>query len=153
MPRDLMRPSLLSEFKKRTYPKYNYKRSAIFDTRDDVLAFEAALELEDELQAILDADDEAIQAHAAATPKPDEPAPSQRAPTQADEEEEMDIDDEPLEPPTSLELKSLRVKQMLEETILPKWRKCVSDKKESLKQSAGLEARPGLDRFEPGEDY
>ncbi|KIY72043.1 hypothetical protein CYLTODRAFT_389217 [Cylindrobasidium torrendii FP15055 ss-10] len=137
MPEHLMRQSLLSEFKKRVYPSYNYKRSNIFETRESLLAFERALEVEYELQAVLEIDDDKLE----------EETTPQRAVTQ---EVDMDSDiEEILPPPSALVLRSLKVKAMLEESILPRWRECVKQK--DAEQGKGV--RPGLDRFEPGFIY
>ncbi|KAF9025775.1 hypothetical protein BDZ89DRAFT_1068019 [Hymenopellis radicata] len=149
MPRDILRPSLLSEFKKRTYPKYNYKRSTVYETRENLLEFEDALELEDELQAILDADedtllsstqDDKVKTPAVGAGTPGLP-PSQRQ----EAEDDMEVDDIP-EPQTALEIRN---------TILPRWRKCVKAKREEMAANgqADVDLRPGLDRFEPGFVY
>ncbi len=151
MPRDILRPSLLSEFKKRTYPKYNYKRSTVYEKRENLLEFEAALELEDELQVILDADEDTLlstQINKVKTPAGTPgPPPSQRQ----EAEDEMDVDDI-VDPLTALEIRSRQVKRMLEDTILPRWRKCVKAKRAEMAANgqAEVDLRPGLDRFEPG---
>lgn len=51
----LMTPAILSSAKKRTYVAYDYRRTPnIWSTREDLIAFEEAIKLEADLDALLD---------------------------------------------------------------------------------------------------
>ncbi|KAK0211693.1 VRR-NUC domain-containing protein [Armillaria fumosa] len=152
LPTDIFLPSLLSEFKKRIYPKYNATRTGqIWESREAFLLYEEALYFEAELEAILESEEKVLQA--SMTPKRGTATPG-KAPrfVKADDDETMDdMDDEDWLSPQQMVAKAVREKVM--NTILPRWRLCVAVKRAVKKEVHGEDSRPGLDRFEPGYIY
>ncbi len=148
LPTDIFLPSLLSEFKKRIYPKYNATRTGqIWESREAFLQYEEALHFEAELEAILESEE---VLRASMTPKRGTATPGKTPrPVKADDDEAMDdMDDEDWLSPQQMVAKAVREKVM--NTILPRWRLCVAVKRAVKKEALGGDARPGLDRFEPG---
>ncbi|KAK0482662.1 VRR-NUC domain-containing protein [Armillaria novae-zelandiae] len=152
LPTDIFLPSLLSEFKKRIYPKYNATRTGqIWDSREAFLQYEEALYFEAELEAILENEEKELRAsmspkrgtaNLGKTPRP----------VKADDDETVDdVDDEDWLSPQQMVAKAVREKVM--NTILPRWRLCVAVKRAVKKEVHGEDPRPGLDRFEPGYIY
>ncbi|KAK0211331.1 hypothetical protein DFS33DRAFT_1252122 [Desarmillaria ectypa] len=150
LPTDMFLPSLLSEFKKRSYPKYNATRTGqIWESRDAFLQYEEALHFEAELEAILESEGKELRA--STTPKHGTATPGKTpCPCKADDDEDMnDVDDEEERSPQQMVANAVREKVM--NTILPRWRLCVAVRREVKKE--GEDPRPGLDRFEPGYIY
>ncbi|KAK0463511.1 VRR-NUC domain-containing protein [Desarmillaria tabescens] len=152
LPTDIFLPSLLSEFKKRIYPKYNATRTGqIWESRDAFLQYEEALHFEAELEAILESEGKELRA--STTPKRGTATPGKTPrPCKADTDEEMDdVNDGEELSPQQMVAKAVREKVM--NTILPRWRLCVAVKRAVKKEVLGEDPRPGLDRFEPGYIY
>ncbi|PBK93269.1 hypothetical protein ARMGADRAFT_966786 [Armillaria gallica] len=152
LPADIFLPSLLSEFKKRIYPKYNATRTGqIWESREAFLQYEEALHFEAELEAILESEEKVLRA--SITPKRGTATPGKTPrPVKADDDEAMDdVDDGDWLSPQQMVAKAVREKVM--NTILPRWRLCVAVKRAVKKEAHGEDPRPGLDRFEPGYIY
>ncbi|KAG7448357.1 uncharacterized protein BT62DRAFT_767164 [Guyanagaster necrorhizus] len=139
LPTDIFLPSLLSEFKKRIYPKYNATRTGqIWESRDAFLQYEEALYFEAELEAIL-------ETTPGKTPRPGK--------GKADDDEDVDDDGDGEAELTPQQMVAKAVRERVMNTILPRWRFCVAAKRAVKKEGVGEDPRPGLDRFEPGYIY
>ncbi|PBK78858.1 hypothetical protein ARMSODRAFT_58544 [Armillaria solidipes] len=152
LPTDIFLPSLLSEFKKRIYPKYNATRTGqIWESREAFLQYEEALHFEAELEAILESEEKELRTSMTSKRGTATPGKTPR-PVKADDDEAMDdVDDEDWLSPQQIVAKAVREKVM--NTILPRWRLCVAVKRVVKKEAHDEDPRPGLDRFEPGYIY
>ncbi|KAK2466657.1 hypothetical protein APHAL10511_000915 [Amanita phalloides] len=170
-PTSLLLPALLTSFKKRTYPKYKYNRdNSIWPTREDLLAYEEALELEAHLEKVMNKlpEKNAPLAELVApatpigqilrTPKARFKAPKD-PPTFGSGVKEEVVD--PVEDAFALPevthveeeeaniRKARRVKELLHEKIYPNWKVFID-----AKTREGWSSRkPGLERFDPGYVY
>ena len=165
---------MLTSFKKRTYPRYEYKRDkSIWPTREDLLAYEEALELElylEEVMTKLPEKDRAPRTPAPvggsvapATPigqilrTPKTPFETPKDPpvlgSGVKDEAEGQVGDvsalleviDVEEEDTSIQ-KAKRVKELLYEKIYPRWKESI----EAKSREGSLNRKPGLERFEPG---
>ena len=167
-PTSLLLPALLTSFRKRTYPQYRHKRDkSIWPTREDLLNYEEALELEAKLEEVASKTSE--REREPKTPTPATPIGkilcTPRTPfitpkgipllsSGGKEEPEEWNDDAPVLPEVvdveeeeeSSVRKAKKVKAFMDEKIYPKWKEFIE-----AKGREGCSARkPGLERFEPG---
>ncbi|KAF8630450.1 hypothetical protein AX17_005427 [Amanita inopinata Kibby_2008] len=171
-PTSLLLPALLTSFKKRSYPQYTYVRDkSIWPTREDLLAYERALELEAELEEIsikLVETSRELKAPAPAgssvlvTPSKNQATPfknvtpanvlyftpttelEDRAENTPNVVEHLDVEEEEM----SIR-KAKKVKELLYEKIYPKWQRLIDAKC----NGRYVTRKPGLERFEPGYIY
>jgi Fanconi-associated nuclease 1 len=163
---------LLTSFKKRTYPRYEYKRDkSIWPTREDLLAYEEALELElylEEVMTKLPEKDRTPRTSLGGSMTPATPigqilrTPKTPLKTPKDppvlgngvkEEAEGHIGDlsalheviDVEEGDASIQ-KAKRVKELLYEKIYPRWKESI----EAKSREGSWNRKPGLERFEPG---
>ncbi|KAG6908582.1 hypothetical protein DXG01_004068 [Tephrocybe rancida] len=170
-PKSLLVPSLLTSFKKRTYPQYSFSRdTTIWTTREEFMEYFEALRLE----AAIETELEAPSPGRPPTKTPFvTPAPlggrnlttPLRTPMSASrvtespaickkEEQGQDgfLVQEPAmpeKPPDRKKEAAQRVKEVFYEVVLPTWRKLV----ERQQLLGAKERAPGLERFEPGFVY
>ncbi|KAG6816690.1 hypothetical protein H0H87_003778 [Tephrocybe sp. NHM501043] len=163
-PKSLLVPSLLTSFKKRTYPQYIYSRdTSIWPTREELMQYVEALRLEAAIETELEAS--SANRGSTKTPAPPEAGRSKTTPLRtpmslgrATEspavEEELLRDDGSVAPDTEkpLEAKAETARKVIDlynEKLLSKWLELVK-----LKRALGAKQRaPGLERFEPGFIY
>ncbi|KAF8726453.1 hypothetical protein AX14_007863 [Amanita brunnescens Koide BX004] len=176
-PTSLLLPALLTSFKKRTYPRYQYKRDkSIWPTREDLMAYEAALELELYLEEVMTKLPE--KGSAARTPAPlggpvapttpigqilrtpKTPLKTPKDPPLLDcnvkEEAQGQVEDVSalievidVEEEDANIQKAKRVKELLYDKIYPRWREFI----EAKSREGCSNRNPGLERFEPGYIY
>ena len=169
-PTSLLLPALLTSFKKRTYPRYEYKRDrSIWPKREDLLAYEEALELEMYLEEVMAKLPEKDKAQKTPAPLGGSVAPTTPIgqilripktpfkipkdpplPGSGVEEAEEAVEDvsEPIdveEEEANIQ-KAKRVKELLYEKIYPRWKEFI----EAKSREGCSNRKPSLERFEPG---
>ncbi|KAF9478486.1 hypothetical protein BDN70DRAFT_895676 [Pholiota conissans] len=169
-PTALLLPSLLTTFKKRHYAEYNTLRSTdIWTSREELLQYEKALEIEQLLLEILDPPPEKVVTRATKTParvrdkfatpitprKEGATSTSLKTPlkTPIKNEDSLPWGDEPLEDELAPEVrKEIKVKEHLEQWLLPQWQQHLAVR---IAQDLGelADRSPGLARFETGHVY
>ncbi len=162
---DLLKPALLSKFKKRNYTPYKHNRTAeTWVSREDLLEYERALELDDLLDAIMKEQAATASKRAAKTPSPQ----GRSLATPVTPSSTRDFAS-PLKTPGGISFrqsappvldvfefaeqqeclklrKELVIKKHLEDWIYPTWQNYVTS--ETVQ---GVRPRPiGLERFDPG---
>ena len=162
---------MLTSFKKRTYPRYEYKRDkSIWPTREDLLAYEEALELElylEEVMTKLPEKDRMPRTPAPLggsvalatpigqilrTPKSSLKTPKDPPVLGSVVKEETEGDVSALHDVIDVEegdagiQKAKRVKELLYEKIYPRWKESI----EAKSREESWNRKPGLERFEPG---
>ncbi|KDR73715.1 hypothetical protein GALMADRAFT_251523 [Galerina marginata CBS 339.88] len=174
-PTALLLPALLTVFKKRDYTRYEYVRSdSIWSSREELLDYEAALELEKLLDELIEGSDDKQERTGTKTPARQFVTPMTsgtsrlyttplRTPASASnirssqtpgvkKEEELFVQDlgeeDEFEGSVIVEIKKEeQIKKHLEEWILPRWQELVA------RQHARGEITirpPGLERFDSG---
>lgn len=164
-----MLPALLTVFKKRNYPPYEYKRDGnIWTSRDDILEYEMALEAEKALEQIMETPADTGGRRATKTPGcgRDEfvtPAPRRAFTTplttpgsvtdtcrskMPKKEEGVDHTylDEAEEQTVTASSKDQNMVNYLKDCIFPKWRELLSIRE----AQAGQSRSAALERFETG---
>ncbi|KAG6864216.1 hypothetical protein C0991_011474, partial [Blastosporella zonata] len=167
-PKTLLVDSLLTSFKKRTYPQYTYSRNnTIWSTREELMDYVEALRLESAIEAELDTTPGQPPTRTSAvfvTPAPPgvrrgmtttcrTPMSAGRVATEspAVKKKDPDREDEVPEDSEKSEKKEVgqRVKRAFDEVVCPKWKQLVK-----LKQGEDARERAaGLERFESGFVY
>ena len=162
---------MLTSFKKRTYPRYEYKRDkSIWPTREDLLAYEEALELELYLEEVMTKLPEKDRTPRTPAPlggsvapgtpigqilrTPETPFKTPKDPSVlgsgVKEETEEDVsalhDVIDVEEGDASIQKAKRVKELLYEKIYPRWKESI----EAKSREESWNRKPGLERFEPG---
>ncbi|KAG5644053.1 hypothetical protein DXG03_009205 [Asterophora parasitica] len=181
-PKSLLIPSLLTSFKKRTYPEYNYNRDGtIWPTPEDCLSYFEALCLEDAIERELEP--ASVGRHTTKTPAPfpmdrnqfvTPVPPARRSRTTPmsgasgiraiDSPATVKKEDAPLEESETTTDKKTdeklalarKVMEVFDKVVFPKWKRLLEQKQwlVALKQEQDLKPRtPGLERFEPGFVY
>lgn len=157
-PPSLLLPGLLTSFKKRTYAAYKHTRDpAIWTTREELLHYELALELEAKIDELLETKPETFGAvpprkfRTPVTPGAERatrsPVTTRRSNSVA---QEMATGVNNIVPEAEAEVtpqiqKARKMKEIFA-TIYSKWKELVC-----LKQEQGIIPRtPGLERFQPG---
>ena len=162
---DLLKPALLSTFKKRNYTPYKHNRTAeAWASREDLLEYERALELDDLLDAIMKEQAPTALKRASKTPFPKGRSlatpvtPSSTCDFASPMKTPVCISFRQSAPPV-LDVsefaeqqeyvklrKELVIKKHLEDWIYPTWQNYVASETEQ-----GVRPRPiGLERFDPG---
>ncbi|KAF8623337.1 hypothetical protein AX15_006413 [Amanita polypyramis BW_CC] len=172
-PTSLLLPALLASFRKRAYPQYKYERDkSIWPTREDLLEYEGALELETHLEEVMTkSQKEEREPKTLVLPgssvTPVVPVgqilrtPRTLLKTPKDppvlgsvvKEETEELSEDALLLPALMDeedeeanvRKARRVKELLYERIYSKWTRLIE-----TKTREGQSRKPGLERFEPG---
>lgn len=161
-PSAILRPGLLSRFRKWTYPAYVFRRSdGVWATRKDLLDYEEALELEQALKELLEATDEGAVRQASQAPAAFLQQPKTIPLTPTNEKANVvklevvtkaEALQEDEDPPAQDDRRSAKVrrlkkvKQLFQECIWPRWQQHlgVQANKEKAPRT------PGFERFEIG---
>jgi fanconi-associated nuclease 1 len=169
-PKSFLVPSLLTSFKKRTYPQYSYNRDpTIWATRQDLLDYVEALRLEAAIELEMQGRPEQTDLKTpipgsgkpSATPVPRTRAtpfrtplnsidPSHETATPLPANEESGMDPPGTENETEVNnpkaVRALAIKELFDCRIWPRWKELLE-----TKDGQPMEDRtPGLVRFEPG---
>lgn len=165
---NLLTPALLSRFKKRNYTPYKHNRTAeAWISREDLLGYERALELDNLLDAIMEAQTEMVPNRATETPFSKERSLATPATPSSTHDfaswktpgdisvrlsappmllRNADVPELPQQQGTVKLRKELLIKNHLENWIYPTWQSYVAAETEQ-----GVRPRPiGLERFDPG---
>ncbi|TFK63345.1 hypothetical protein BDN72DRAFT_847701 [Pluteus cervinus] len=152
-PTFLLLPSLLTQFKKRNYPAYTHKRDGtIWQTRAEYMEYEAALELEAEIEKR----DQELAKVGRNTPGPRQlmtpvtPGPRQRTSTPHSASKNGSVCDTEVPEDTNAHiLRAKAIKCSLDGGVYEKWLALVD-----IQREEGIRQRtPGLERFECGHVY
>lgn len=157
---DLLTPALLARAKKREYAAYACTRTSdIWPTREDLLAYEEALEIEAKVDALLDGGTAGLsgggsgRSTASRTPAPTvdyrfrtpvTPGRTTRASSTATSESPIVVKTEPKGEEETERVRNARKVKELMETVYPKWIDLVQAKGEENPR------RKGLERFDCG---
>ena len=157
----LLTPALLTRFRKRSYPFYSYTRTPyIWSTREDLLAYESALQLEASVLGLIDRNVDGIPKEGSSGPLVERdlahdprskvhlstPVAEQNKENLREEEVTSENDGEQDPKAETDKIKHARiVSEIFERRIYPRWRELVHERK-----AVNAPCFSGLDRFDCG---
>ena len=159
---DLLTPAVLARAKKRQYAAYTSTRTSdIWPTREDLLAYEEALEIEAQVDALLDGGSAGPKGGSGRSTASRTPAPmaesrfrtpvtpgrATRASSAATSDSPMVVKMEPKGEEETERVRNARKVKELMETVYPKWIDLIQAKGEENPH------RKGLERFDCGMCY